>query len=73
MAVIIKNRRDTLTNWQSINPVLALGEIAVIVDSTNKATGMKIGDGVKNFTTLSMFLTGTSMELAGDVLTITSA
>jgi len=46
---LIQHRRDTQSNWTAVNPVLALGEFGVESD-TNK---FKIGDGVKNWQTLS--------------------
>lgn len=39
-------RRDTAENWESANPVLAQGEIGLILDENGKTTGQKIGDGV---------------------------
>jgi len=42
MAVKIQLRRDTSTNWSSINPVLDLGEPGFEID-TNK---LKLGDGI---------------------------
>jgi hypothetical protein len=44
MAVRIQLRRDTLANWESVNPVLSQGEIGV--DLTNNL--IKIGDGLSN-------------------------
>lgn len=46
----IKLRRDTSTNWQSINPVLLAGEIGIVTDSTPKK--IKIGDGSKVWNSL---------------------
>lgn len=45
----IIQRHDTSTNWTSINPVLALGEMGIETD-TNK---FKFGDGVTSWTSLS--------------------
>ena len=55
----IIQRHDTSTNWTSINPVLALGEMGIETD-TNK---FKFGDGVTNWTSLSY----ASAEGGGDV------
>lgn len=49
MATRIQLRRDTATNWQSNNPVLASGEVAISTD-INK---IKIGNGVATWTSLS--------------------
>jgi len=46
--VRIQIRRDTAANWTAANPVLAAGEPAVETD-TGK---MKIGDGIRNWSTL---------------------
>lgn len=54
--VTIKSRKDTLSNWQTSNPVLLDGEIAVVeipaTDSTPAICLIKIGDGVTPFSTL---------------------
>lgn len=47
----IKNKRDTSANWESKNPVLLNGEIA-IVDTASGETRFKIGDGTKKYTQL---------------------
>ena len=46
----IKQKVDTIENWESSNPILLKGEIAIVA-STN-ATQIKIGDGVSNFKSL---------------------
>lgn len=43
MADRVIQRNDTADNWQSVNPVLATGEIGIVIDG---AKGYKIGDGV---------------------------
>lgn len=54
--VTIKARKDTLSNWQTFNPVLSDGEVAVVeipaTDSTPAICLIKIGDGKTNFNTL---------------------
>jgi hypothetical protein len=45
---VIQVRRDTATNWETTNPVLAVGEIGF--DTTN--TQLKIGDGTSTWTQL---------------------
>lgn len=54
--VTIKSRKDTLSNWQTSNPVLSDGEVAVVeipaTDSTPAICLIKIGDGKTNFNTL---------------------
>lgn len=42
MADRVIQRNDTAARWQSINPVLATGEIGIEIDG---AKGYKIGDG----------------------------
>ncbi len=41
-------RRDTSTNWESVNPALQQGEIGM--DLTNRR--MKVGDGFNNWNDL---------------------
>ena len=49
MANRIQIRRDSQSNWENINPVLADGELALTYDN-NK---IKIGDGNQNWSSLS--------------------
>ena len=46
-------RRDTAANWESVNPILAAGELGF--DTTNKQT--KIGDGSTAWNDLDWFAT----------------
>lgn len=46
----IKLRTDTFTNWQSNNPVLLSGEVAVVIKGTK--TLFKVGDGTTSFNSL---------------------
>jgi hypothetical protein len=39
----IIQRNDTAANWETINPILAMGELGIVIDG---AKGYKIGDGV---------------------------
>lgn len=48
MAVTIKLRRGTASEWTSANPVLEQGEVGIELD-TNK---IKIGDGSSNWSSL---------------------
>ena len=52
MAVKIQIRRDTSTNWATVNPILAQGEVGVELDT--KKT--KIGDGVKTWNQLDYWV-----------------
>ena len=47
----IRNKRDTAANWETNNPVLLNGELA-IVDTNAGDIRFKIGDGVKVYTQL---------------------
>lgn len=53
-------RTDSLENWVSKNPVLAIGEIGIC--TSNGATFMKVGDGATHWNDLPM-----TSGLAGDV------
>lgn len=59
MAVKIQLRRDTATNWSTINPVLAKGEPGYETD-TGK---LKFGDGLLNWNSLSYFADGASLTI----------
>lgn len=68
MASQIQLRRDTGSNWASVNPTLAQGEIGI-----NTTTGQfKIGDGSTAWNSLSYSAANISLNDLGDV-TITSA
>lgn len=51
MADIIQVRRDTTTNWESVNPVLHQGELGWDLDQKK----LKIGDGVTAWSSLAFF------------------
>ena len=59
MAYIIQQRRDTLENWNRINPILAESEIGFILDlddkGKQKSSLYKIGDGVTPWIELPLF------------------
>jgi len=60
---VIKIRRDTSTNWESVNPTLAAGEIAFETD-TNK---IKVGDGSTVWASLDYASgAGTAAEITYD-------
>jgi hypothetical protein len=60
MAVRFQLRRDTAANWNSANPVLALGEPGVETDTLK----VKIGDGVTVWTGLGYSTTTDFTELS---------
>lgn len=69
MAVIIQLRNDTSTNWASVNPVLAEGELGFETD-TGKA---KLGDGISGWTALSYYsfgVSGTDVQVDGTSITV---
>lgn len=59
MAYILQHRRDTLTNWTSVNPVLADAEVGFILDldenGVQKSSLYKIGDGRTSWNNLPLF------------------
>ena len=59
MAYILQHRRDTLANWNSVNPVLADAEIGYILDlddqGKQKSSLYKIGDGRTAWKDLPLF------------------
>lgn len=52
MAVKIQLRRDTASNWTSVNPLLSIGEPGIEIDTGQ----VKIGNGVDNWNTLQYSL-----------------
>ena len=59
MAYIIQQRRDTAKAWETVNPVLAAGELGFIVDfdeeGIQKSSLYKIGDGIHEWDKLPLF------------------
>ena len=49
-------RNDTLTNWNTHDPVLLKGEIGIGFDATTGESFIKIGDGVKTWSGLEYFV-----------------
>lgn len=60
MADKIQFRRDTSTNWTSVNPILAEGELGLETDTL----AYKIGDGINAWSALGY------RELSGDVVSL---
>ena len=57
----IKNRIDTIENWDIYDPVLLSGEIGVVGNVDNSVPNMKVGDGVHPFSQLP-YLVPTSIS-----------
>lgn len=65
MACIIQIRNDSSANWTSVNPVLAIGELAISNDLSN----FKIGDGVSAWSTLAYVIpTAMTTESVQDIV-----
>ena len=47
----VQNKRDTKANWEANNPVLAEGEIGLVLDDKNS---YKVGDGVTKWNDLPL-------------------
>jgi len=62
MAYRIVLRQDTAANWTSNNPTLLSGEFG-FETNTNR---LKLGDGVRPWTTLEYFQSGPTGEVAYD-------
>lgn len=54
------NRIDTKTNWEAVNPVLAIGEMGIEKDGLLQ--NIKIGDGVTPWNSLQYMLQGRSLN-----------
>lgn len=59
MSTQITLRRDTRTNWDNVNPILALAEIGYITDSSPRA--IKIGNGSTPWDSLEEILLGSGI------------
>lgn len=59
MAYILQHRRDTLANWERVNPVLADAEIGFVLEKDEngkqKSSLYKIGDGSTHWNDLPFF------------------
>ncbi len=64
-------RRDYLSNWESENPVLGLGEPCVAISNTDEIIGFKIGDGHTNWVDLD-WQTGDLSSVVNTVTTLQS-
>lgn len=79
MAYIIQQRRDTLENWNKVNPILADSEIGFILDldesGKQKSSLYKIGDGRTAWTDLPLFGFGGNVynDFKGDDLSTSVA
>lgn len=63
LSVRLKQRCDTVANWEANNPVLLKGEIAV-VEGTDGSIRFKVGDGSKAFNALAYTDAGLKAEIA---------
>lgn len=48
-------KRDTVENWETLNPILEAGEPALVVDENDKPKYLKIGDGKTTWSELIRF------------------
>lgn len=56
MSTVIKIRRDTLSEWTALDPLIEEGELVVILDANGLGLNVKLGNGVDTFTQLPYFL-----------------
>lgn len=59
---IIKLRRDVQTNWESVNPVLSLGEAGIETDTYR----FKIGNGTDTWSDLPFMLGGSGIPVINE-------
>lgn len=69
MANKIQIRRDTTANWTANNPILAVGEIGINVDTND----FKIGNGTSNWNTLSYTLPQDASETVKGIVELATA
>lgn len=56
---LIQFRRDVLTDWEAVDPVLAEGEPGLVLDpGTRQTVELRFGDGTSVFTDLPSFSSG---------------
>ena len=65
----IQNKVDSQTNWESINPVLLEGEIAISIMSDG-ARQIKIGDGKTEYNELRFLSAASGTQGSGTQVTI---
>jgi hypothetical protein len=64
MADLIQLRRGTTTQWNTVNPILAQAEIGIELDNiTFVPTGLKIGNGSDDWTTLPYFFNADHLQV----------
>lgn len=54
---LIQLRRDTVANWNSANPILALGEVGIVINTDSTVTNpvqFKVGNGQISWNTLPL-------------------
>ena len=68
MATIIQLRHDTKANWESVNPVLAQGEIGIETDTRK----IKVGDGYHAWTSVEYTVDPTIIPVILDTFDNTS-
>lgn len=64
------NRIDTKTNWEAVNPVLAIGEMGIEKDGLLQ--NIKVGDGVTPWNSLQYMFKSCPYEV-GDILVTMNA
>lgn len=62
MRITIKTRRDTASEWASVNPILSLGEMGIETDTRK----IKFGDGTTPWNSLSYISAGTAGEVVAE-------
>lgn len=71
MGDLVQFRRDTIDNWQSVNPILADGEFIIVRTSDNTQTiGYKTGNGVNRFNDLEYNSNASYVEEFGEGHTV---
>jgi len=62
MRITIKTRRDTASEWTSVNPILSLGEMGIETDTRK----IKFGDGTTEWNSLQYISAGTAGEVVAE-------
>jgi len=62
MSYLIRQRKVTMVNWESIDPILAKGEIGIEISSDN-IIKIKVGNGVAKWSELNYIFNSEDISL----------
>ena len=66
----IKSKKDTASNWQSLNPTLLDGEIVIV--ETDEGLQFKVGDGTNRYSQLPFVYDAISQDKIDEICNSTN-